>query len=254
VRAREGPEAAPIVLFDYFPNRSGEVPVKLLEGFKGYLQVDGYEGYNAVCRRAAVIRVGCWAHVRRKFFEAYKSSMKGKGKAEEGLLLIKKLYKVEEKCKELAIAKRYEIRQEESKPLLKAFREWLDEHKGTVPPQSMIGKAMLYAHNEWSYLERYIEDGGIRIDNNYVENSIRPFAIGRKNWLFSDSVAGANASATIYSIVETAKKNGHDPESYLRHILTELPKAQSVEDVESLLPHKVDTKAIQQNPNQSVAA
>ena len=240
VRMRDGPKK--IILYDYSPSRGGETARQLLEGFRGYLQVDGYEGYNGVCGAEGVIRVGCWAHARRKFFEAYQASKKGQGKAAEILILIKSLYKIEERIKDLSLEKRYRVRQSESKPILDKIRQWLDDHQTTVPPKSTIGQAINYASNEWTTLIRYIEDGKINIDNNHVENAIRPFVIGRKNWLFSDTVAGAESSARIYSLIETAKANGHIAYTYLRHVLKELPKAGNLSQVEALLPYHLNPK------------
>jgi transposase len=242
VRAREGPE--PIVLFDYAPTRSGDVPKELLVDFKGYLQVDGYEGYNTVCAKQDIMRLGCWAHVRRKFFEAHKASRKGQGKAAEAIALIRALYEIEAKAKELSDQARYELRQRESKPILAEIRVYLDQHNNAVPPQSVLGKAIGYTDKQWPTLIRYIEDSRLKIDNNFVENAIRPFALGRKNWLFSDTVAGAKASAILYSLIETAKAGGHEPYDYLRHVLMELPKAQTAEDITALLPYKIDPKSI----------
>jgi transposase len=237
VRGRAGPD--PIILYDYDPTRSGDVPDKLLEGFKGYLQVDGYSGYNKVCRRKDIIRVGCMAHIRRKFFDALKGSKHGKNKAETAIILIKKLYKIEERIKELPVKEKYEIRQKESKEIMNEFKKFIDKYLHMVPPESLLGKAFLYAHNEWQNVARCLENGKLRIDNNFIENAIRPFAIGRKNWLFSDSVRGAKSSAMIYSIIETAKANGHESYSYIKHILNEIPKAENIEDFEKLLPYKM---------------
>jgi transposase len=246
VRAREGPE--PIVLFDYAPTRSGDVSKGLLVDFKGYLQVDAYEGYNTVCSEKDVTRLGCWAHVRRKFFEAHKASKKGQGKAAEAITLIRALYEIEAKAKELSDQARYELRQHESKPILAKIRAYLDQHNNAVPPQSLLGRAIGYANKQWPTLIRYIEDSRLKIDNNFVENAIRPFALGRKNWLFSDTVAGAKASAILYSLIETAKANGHEPYGYIRYVLTELPKAQTAEDIEALLPYKIDPQSISSEP------
>ncbi len=251
VRCRSGPEISPIYLFDYAPSRSGKVASSLLSGFQGYLQVDGYGGYNEVSAQEGVIRVGCWAHARRKFHEAYQASKKGHGKAEDLLLLIKKLYQVESECEEKTATQRYEQRRAKSNPILDEIRSALDENKGRVPPKSKLGEAYTYLDNEWPNLIRYLEDGRLQIDNNPVENAIRPFAIGRKNWLFSDSVAGAESSAIIYSLVQTAKANGQDLYSYFNHILKELPKAEEAKAFETLLPHQLDPKKIAlENPFQ----
>lgn len=239
VRGRSYSGAPPIVLFEYDPTRSGEVAKRLFAEYKGYLQADAYVGYDGVCAEEGVIRVGCWAHARRKFFEATKASKKGVGLANEAIETIGELYKIEKTIKDKGIEERYRIRQEESKPMLDEFRKWLDEHLGQVPPQSQLGIALNYAHNEWSNLIRYLDDGRLSIDNNMVENAIRPFTVGRKNWLFSDSVAGAKASAAIYSVMISAKLNGHNEYAYFRYLLEKLPLAENVDDVEALLPHRL---------------
>lgn len=244
VRGRHYPGAKPIVLFDYDPTRSGDVPKRLFGGYQGYLQADGYIGYDPLCSRDGIERLGCFAHCRRKFFEATKASAKGAGLANEAIKMIRDLYKVEDEIHDKGIEDRHRIRQEKSKPLLDEIRKWLDDNLGKVPPQSQLGKALHYAHNEWPYLIRYLEDGRLEIDNNMVENAIRPFAVGRKNWLFSDSVAGAKASAAIYSIMVTARLNGHNEYSYFRYLLEKLPLAKTAEDFEALLPHVLDPKDI----------
>ena len=239
VRGREYPGTRPIVLFEYDPSRSGEVAKRLFGDYRGYLQVDGYGGYNGICEKDGAIRCGCMAHCRRKFFEATKASTKGIGLANEAIKIIHGLYEIEASIRDKGIEDRYRIRQAESKPILGEFRKWLDSHLGKVPPQSQLGQALSYAHNEWNYLTRYLEDGRLSIDNNMIENAIRPFAVGRKNWLFSDSVAGAKASAAIYSVIVSAKLNGHNEYAYLRHLLEKMPYAERVEDFEALLPHRL---------------
>jgi transposase len=236
VRGRKYADAPPIVIFEYDPTRKGDVAKRLLEGYHGRVQCDGYGGYDWISRCAEMIRLGCWAHVRRKFFEAMKASKKGQGLANEAIEMIRKLYAVEEKIKDASVEGRRQARQEESTPLLSKFRAWLNEHLRKVPPTSKLGQALKYADGEWPCLTRYVEDGRCAIDNNFAENAIRPFAIGRKNWLFSDSVAGANASAAIYSILITAKLNGHNEYTYMRHLMERLPYAKKAEDFVALLP------------------
>ncbi len=239
VRGRDG--VKPIILYEYDPTRSGDVPKKLLPGFKGYLQTDAYRGYNALCREnPEIIRLGCWDHARRKFFEAHKITKK-QGKTGKALSYIEKLYKLEKYMREskLGAEEKYKIRQEKSKMILDSFHEWLEKTRITVAPESPLGKAISYALNEWKYLKVYIRDGNLNISNQFVENKIRPFAIGRKNWLFSQSVKGANASAIIYSIMATATANGHEPFAYFRYILQEIPKGNTVEDFEKLLPTRI---------------
>ena len=239
VRGRNYPGAPPIVIFEYDPTRAGDVAERLFLDYKGYLQADGYDGYNKACLSGKVIRCGCMAHARRKYFEAAKASKKGLGLANEIIKVIAELYKIEEAVKDKPAAERYKTRQAESKPITDKLKNLIEENLHKVPPSSQLGKALLYSHNEWPYLMRYLEDGRLSIDNNFVENSIRPFAVGRKNWLFSASVSGAKASAAIYSIMISAKKNGHNEYAYFRHILEKLPVAEKIEDFEVLLPHRL---------------
>jgi transposase len=243
---RGGPPEQPVVLYDYDPGRGAEVPKRLLAGFTGYLQTDGYDGYNAVVAVNALTHVGCMAHARRKFDEAVKSQGKKQpaGNAHRGLALIRNLYRVEKQARKLTPPDRHAHRQRHARPLLDELRSWLDESLPQVPPTSATGKALNYLHNEWDKLIRYLDDGRLEIDNNGAENAIRPFVLGRKNWLFSDSVKGVKASANLYSLIETAKANGLEPYAYLRHLFTELPKAQTVEAIEALLPGKLSMDQI----------
>ena len=139
---------------------------------------------------------------------------------------------------------RHRYRQQHAKPILEELRTWLEEALPQVPPQSATGKALNYLHNEWTKLIRYLNDGRLEIDNNRAENAIRPFVIGRKNWLFSDSVRGVKASANLYSLIETAKANGLEPYAYLRRVFAELPKAETVEAIEALLPGDISRNQI----------
>jgi len=241
---RGGPPEQPIILYDYDASRSQSVPSRLLAGYAGYLQTDGYSGYNAVVNANQLVHVGCMAHARRKFSEAVKAQGKNKkaGKAQHGLALIQKLYRVEKQARAFSPEERHTHRHEHAKPILERMRRWLDEGLPTVPPGTATGKALNYLNNEWGKLIRYLDDGRLEIDNNLAENAIRPFVIGRKNWLFSQSVAGVKASANLYSLIETAKANGLEPYAYLRHLYTYLPRAASVEDIEALLPGNIDPK------------
>lgn len=251
---RGGSEKHPLLLYDYDPSRSSEVPMRLLEDFQGYLQTDGYEGYTAIGSMGGVIHVGCWAHARRKFNEALGAQGKNKkkgakrstkhSKAEQGLRWIGKLYRIEREIAELSVGDRHRIRQERSCLIVMQIRDWLDESVGSVPPKSLTGKALGYLDKQWPKLVRYLEDGRLRMDTNLVENAIRPFVVGRKNWMFADTVRGAEASANLYSVIETAKANGIEPYAYLRHIFEELPKAKTLEDIEALLPGCVDREQL----------
>jgi len=244
---RGGSPDKPVVLFDYDPGRSQSVPTRLLEGFHGALQTDGYAGYNAVVNQNDLIHLGCWAHARRKFTEVIKAQGKSRnkktGKAQHGLAFIQKLYKIEKHLRNTALDdnERFTIRQQQAVPIIEQCRAWLDDSLPSVPPTSAVGKALTYLNNEWPKLIRYLENGRYRMDNNLAENAIRPFVIGRKNWLFSQSVKGVKASANLYSLIETAKANGLEPYTYLRYLFTELPKAKTVDEIEALLPGNINT-------------
>ena len=243
---RGGPPEQPVVLYHYDPGRGADVAKRLLDGFKGYLQTDGYDGYNAAVVENDLIHVGCMAHARRRFSDAVKAQGKNKkrGKAHRGLALIRKLYRVEQQARKLKPEKRYTQRQLHAKPILDEMKTWLEKVLPQVPPSSATGKALNYLHNEWDKLIRYLEDGRLEIDNNAAENAIRPFVVGRKNWLFSDSVKGVTASANLYSLIETAKANGLEPYAYLRYLFKELPKAETIDAIEALLPGKLDADQI----------
>jgi transposase len=232
-----GPPDKPVVLYDYDPSRSASVPTALLEGFAGYLMTDGYDGYNEVGRSDGIERLACWAHVRRRFVEATRVQPKGKrGRADEAVSLIGKLYRIERVYKAATPEARYLARQSDSVPVLAELHAWMLKNAPVVIPKSALGTALAYMGNLWSKLVRYTERGDLPIDNNRCENAIRPFVVGRKAWLFSDTPAGAYASAVIYSLVQTAKANGLEPYTWLRRVLRDLPAANSVEAVEALLP------------------
>lgn len=237
-----GPPATPIVLFDYDPSRSGAVPKRLLGEYCGHLMTDGYEGYNAVVAANGITHLACWAHARRKFVEAQKAQPKGKsGSADVALNLIGALYGVERDLQGVTDpVERKRRREERAVPITIELRAWLDKQLLRVPPKTALGTAVAYLNAYWPKLVRYLARGDLPIDNNRAENAIRPFVIGRKNWLFSDTPAGAEASARLYGLIETAKANGHEPHAWLRHVLAELPKAKTVEEVEALLPWNLD--------------
>jgi len=224
-----------IVLYDYQNSRAGRCPRDYLNGYRGYLQVDGYAGYE----QTGATLAGCFAHARRKFIEVQRAQVKGKtGKADWAISHIRKLYRIESEIKDEDPAEKQTGRQKKAKPLLDQFKAWLDKSALQVPPKSAVGKAIAYSLGQWSKLERYIEDGNLQIDNNRAERAIKPFVIGRKNWLFANTANGAQASAMLYSLVETAKANGLTPFDYLNHLLEELPKKS--QGIEQLLPWNVD--------------
>lgn len=235
IRFKPGPRA--VVLFDYDPRRRADVAKRLLLEFKGKLQCDGYSGYDWIDGSSGIIRFGCWAHARRKLYEAVKVGSNTKtGVAKYLLKLVERLYAVEALTKGQTLENVVRIRQEKAKPILEKIHEWVEQHLRSIPPKSPTGKALLYIHNEWPHLEKYVDYGDVMIDNNLVENKIRPFVVGRKRWLFNDTVAGANASAALYSLVETAKANDIEPYAYLKHVFERLPACQTLADYEGLLP------------------
>ncbi|MCS2608483.1 IS66 family transposase [Halomonas dongshanensis] len=233
---RGGPPGQQVVLFDYDASRAGRVPMQLLGGYAGRLVTDGYEGYAEVVRRNGITHAGCWAHARRKFVEAQKVQPKGKtGKADWALNQIRKLYGVEKQAKALEPKARRTLREEKSQPLIAQLRTWLDKSLPQVLPKSALGKALHYLDHQWPRLIRFLDDGLIPLDNNPAENAIRPFVVGRKNWLFSHTPSGAQASAAIYSLIETAKANGLSPYDYLQHVFVTLPTLHH-DDLGTLLP------------------
>lgn len=236
---RTGRDGPPIVLFDYQTTRAGKHAKKFLGGFTGYLHCDGYDGYNAV---HDVTRVGCWAHARRYFVDALKAMPPKKDDkpttAEEGLAFCNLLYDIERALNDATPDERYKERLEKSQPVLNKFNEWLKYWRPRVLPKSPIGKAILYCINQWGNLGAFLLDGRLEIDNNRSERSIKPFVIGRKNWLFANTPKGAKASGIIYSIVETAKENGLNPFEYLKYLFEQLPNidVKDQEALDNLLP------------------
>jgi transposase len=232
---RTGRESPPIVLYQYKQTRGGENPRDFLAGFHGYLQVDGYPGYHKV---ANVTLVGCWAHARRKFDEAFKALPDDKQKAavaaREGLEFCNRLFAIERAVKDATAEERLKVRTEQSKPVVDAFLAWLRMQRPRVLPKSTLGAAITYCFNQWDKLVVFLQDGRLELDNNRSERSIKPFVIGRKNWLFSNTPRGAKASATIYSIIETAKENGVKPFSYLQWLFETMPQLADLSDPATL--------------------
>lgn len=227
-----------IVLYDFHESRASQCAIDFLQGHSGYLQVDGYQGYASTDARLA----GCWAHARRKFKEADIAQSKGKpkaGKATWAMTHIKKLYRIETLIKDKAPVEKQAYRKEHATPLLKEYKAWLDKSIQQVPPKSALGKALAYSLNQWPKLICYLEDGQLNIDNNRAERAIKPFVIGRKNWLFSNTANGAYASSVLYSIVETAKANNLVPYDYLHHVINVLSERQDDESLNELLPWNV---------------
>ena len=223
----------PIILYEYQPSRSAQHPKLFLKSYKGYMHVDGYEAYHKLSKDITIC--GCLAHARRKYDEALKSITKDQqlgSQAAIGKAYCDKLFEIERQLKDLAFEERYEKRLELAKPVWDAYLVWLENVKPL--PQSALGKAVGYSKNQWKYLQNYMLDGRCEISNNRAERSIKPFVIGRKNFLFANTPRGAKASAITYSIIETAKANNLNPFEYLKYIFESLPNIKFKENPECL--------------------
>ncbi len=211
------------VLFAYDDSRSKEVPLKHLTDFKkGKLQTDGYSGFNEVRLNPEIKGFGCFAHCRRKFVEVVKISGNKIGKAHEAVKIIGELYKIEREAEGLDFEERRILRQEKAKLILKLFHEWLIDSSTKVGTKSKLSEAIHYALNQWELLSAYVDHGDVEIDNNGVENQIRPFALGRKNWLFVGNHRGAEAAALFYSLIQRCKMNDIEPRSYFNKVLNHI--------------------------------
>lgn len=232
---------SPIVLFRYYDNRSKRAAADLLSGFKGVLVADAYKVYDSLQGVSDFTLSGCFAHARRRFVEAEKFgknlSLSERALAPQALVLIKKLYALERKFKNLDPLQKLERRKALSIPILQRLHEWLLAKKDDVLPRSLVGKAIHYSLSQWDKLTVFSRDGRVPIDNNFLEAHIKPFAIGRNAWMFSAVQAGANASANLYTLVESAKANGIEPFGYLELIIKELSSSTTLEQLEKLLPH-----------------
>lgn len=224
-----------MVVYDFAEGRGGEHARNFLGEWKGALVCDDYKGYDALFR-GGVTEVGCMAHARRKLHSLHvneKSAI-----AAEALELYGALYGVEREAKELALDAegRRELRQRKAKPVAEALRAWLEAKLALMPEGSATAKALLYSLRRWSALTRYLDDGSLPIDNNWVENRIRPIALGRNNWLFAGSARAGRRAAVVMSLIQSARLNGHDPYAYLRDVLERLPLTPE-HRLEGLLPH-----------------
>ncbi len=233
-----------IIFYRYEPSRSGAIAKELLGDFTGVIQTDGYKAYNCFNKNEEVKHIVCLAHVRRKFDEALKGVNPKKWKetvAFEGFDLIRQIYKIQsEECDGKSAEEVLKIKQVKMKPIVENLRNYIDKSLPLVPPKSLTGKALNYTNSLWNKIVPIFEDGNLSLDNNRVENAIRPFAVGKKNWLFSCTPQGADASAIFYSLIETAKACGHEPFFYIRHLVVEAPKAKNAEDFVKLLPYNLE--------------
>ena len=208
------------VVFDYTPDRSRDGPQRFLGEYQGYLQADAYAGYDEIYAGQTVVEVACWAHARRKFFDAMKSDAR---RSQTALGFIRRLYEVERRARDLEASSRCALRQSESGPVLIQLKAWLDDQHGNVAPKSPMGVAIGYARSQWTALTRYLEDGILDIDNNAAERALRRVAVGRKNWLFAGSDEGGRRAAIVYSLVASCARLKINPYDYLRDVLERLP-------------------------------
>ena len=222
------------VLYDYQPTRGAPAPKRILDGFRGYLQTDGYSVYEKIATRQGVVHLACWAHARRKFEKAMDNDAKRAGMA---LAYIQKLYGIEREAREqqLCPGQRKQLRLEQSLPIINELGEWITSELTQVLPRSQMGKALAYAAKRWEPLSGYLQDGSLEIDNNPVENTIRPLALGRKNYLFAGSHKAAQRAAMIYSLLGTCKLHGVNPTKWLTHVLANI-LGTKYNDVRGLYP------------------
>lgn len=238
-------EGKPIKRFAYHSSRSGAFVDELIKGFSGYLQTDGYSGYTHLEGVPGITRVGCFAHIRRRFVEAWEVAGK-QGIADQAVDLIAKIYRIERNYREALDKKLLEEpafmrrRKEELAPVFADLRDWLLSRSFDTAPKTKLGQAVSYTQGHFDAAIRFAEHPLLTPDTNMVENAIRPFVVGRKNWLFSGSPRGAHASAGLYSLIETAKANGHEPYKYLAYLFDNLPRCKTQEEKDALLPYRLN--------------
>ncbi|MHA6575433.1 IS66 family transposase [Pseudomonas yamanorum] len=222
------------VVYDFSPSRAGEHARNFLQDWKGKLVCDDFGSYKASFE-LGVTEIGCMAHARRKFFELHATNKSQI--AEQALRYIQLLYEIESEVRDLEADLRRRIRQEKAVPVMNRLHAWMIAQRDLVPEGSAISRALDYSLKRWAALSRYLDDGAVPIDNNWAENQIRPWALGRKNWLFAGSLRSGKRAAAIMSLIQSARLNGHDPYAYLKDVLTRLPTHRASE-IEQLLPHK----------------
>ncbi|MBO4333220.1 MAG: IS66 family transposase [Paludibacteraceae bacterium] len=227
-------EAGDVMFYYDGGSRAHSVARSILSGFQGTIQCDGYEAYDQFENKVGFTVCGCWAHTRKKYTDALD---KDRENASKGILAIAKLYAVEEDCKDMTPEERAKVRQEKSYPVIKELEKWIMELYPKVLPKSRIGKALAYTYSLLPRLSRYVNDGRTNIDNNLIENDIRPFAIGRKNYLFCGNDASAYRAAIAYSLIATCKSAGVEPRTWMEDVLHKIPYYQrDNKDLGELLP------------------
>ena len=222
------------VVYDFCESRSGEHARRFLGDWRGSLTCDDFSGYKALIA-SGVTEVGCLAHARRKFFDLHAANQSQI--AEVALQQFARVYEIEREVKEIATDQRQTIRQQQTKPLLDALHQWMVLQRQKVPEGSASAKALDYSLRRWEALTRFVDDGQLPVDNNWIENQIRPIAIGRNNWLFAGSLRAGQRAAAVMTLIQSARLNGHDPYAYLKDVLARLP-TQRVSLVHELLPHR----------------
>lgn len=227
-----GDQANPYIRYDYTPDRTRAGPQRFLADYKGYLQADAYGGYDGIYHKGLVIEVACWAHARRKFFDAKETDGR---RATEMLEMVRQLYAVEDEGRELTDDARRALRREKSLPILTKIKTWLDTEKELVLPRSPMAAAIGYTLNQWEALNRYIEQGFLNIDNNAAERALKRVAIGRKNWLFAGHDEAGASHARLYTLIASAERHGVDPQRYLTSILAKIGNTR-LSEIDLFLP------------------
>jgi transposase len=229
-----GDDANPYTLYDYTPSRSRDGPAKWLTGYEGYLQADAYGGYDGIFAGGKVTEVACWAHARRKFYDAQDSD---EDRATQMLALVGQLYQIEREAKDADEATRLALRQERSVPVLDRIKAWLDTEQEVVLPRSPMAAAITYAQNQWTALTTYTTQGFLAIDNNASERALKRVAIGRKNWLFAGHDQAAENTARLWSLIASAERHAVDPQRYLTSVLAKIGQTPA-EELAQFLPHR----------------
>lgn len=228
-------ESLRAVIYDFCESRAGKHASSFLAGWRGHLMVDDYAGYNAVLSSSGVIELGCMAHARRKFFDLQQAGTSAIGA--KALTYFGQIYDIERTVVDAAYQIRHQVRQQHTRPIMEALREWMVLQRSQVPAGSATAKALDYSLRRWEALVRFLDDGRLPIDNNHLEGQIRPIAVGKHNWLFAGSLRAGQRAAAVMTLVNSARLNGHDPYAYMKDVLQRLP-TQKMSAIGELLPHR----------------